>query len=109
MITLAATASLAANRQVLDVLRLVGARDAYIVRAFVRRFTLRAMGGAAIGTVLAMIAVALVPREAPGGFLTGIGFAGAEWLWPLLVPLLAGGVAFWATRTAAYRTLKDLP
>lgn len=109
LIVLAATAALAANRQVLDVLRLVGARDAYIVRAFVRRFTLRAMGGAAIGTVAAMVAVAFLPREAPGGFLTGLGFAGAEWLLPLLVPLLAGLVAFFATRHAAFRMLKDLP
>ncbi|MBD3766185.1 MAG: cell division protein FtsX, partial [Rhodobacterales bacterium] len=42
MITLAAQAALAANGQVIRVLRLVGARDAYIARAFVRRFTLRA-------------------------------------------------------------------
>ena len=46
MITLAANASLAANAQVIRVLRLVGARDSYIARAFVRRFTLRALAGA---------------------------------------------------------------
>ena len=38
MITLAANAALAANAQVIGVLRLVGARDAYIARAFERRF-----------------------------------------------------------------------
>ncbi|EPX85500.1 Cell division protein FtsX [Salipiger mucosus DSM 16094] len=50
MVTLAANAALAANAQVIAVLRLVGATDTYIARAFVRRFTLRALGGAAVGT-----------------------------------------------------------
>ncbi len=106
MITLAANAALAVNRQVLDVLRLVGARDVYIARAFVRQFTLRALGGAAVGTVLGMIAIALLPREAPGGFLTGLGFVGWGWLWPLLIPPLAGVTAFFATRRAALTNLR---
>jgi cell division transport system permease protein len=45
MITLAANAALEANAQIIKVLRLVGARDSYISRAFVRRFTLRALSG----------------------------------------------------------------
>ncbi|MBS9717469.1 cell division protein FtsX [Pseudohalocynthiibacter aestuariivivens] len=106
MITLAANAALAANLQVIRVLRLVGARDVYIARAFVRRFTLRALVGAGVGTVLAMIAVAILPdAQAAGGFLTGLGFQGVHWLLPLLIPPLAAIVSFWATRTAALRTL----
>ncbi|THD83835.1 cell division protein FtsX [Aliigemmobacter aestuarii] len=109
MITLAANASLAANAQVIKVLRLVGARDAYIVRAFVRRFTLRALAGAAAGALAGMIGVALLPSaDAAGGFLTGLGFTGAGWLLPLLLPPLAALVAFLATRTAAFRKLKEL-
>lgn len=108
MITLAAQSALAANAQVIRVLRLVGARDVYIARAFVRRFALRAFSGAMVGTVLAMIAVALLPSaDAAGGFLTGLGFTGLHWLWPLLIPPLAGFVAFWATRIAAFRTLRE--
>ena len=49
MITLAARAALAANAEVIRVLRLVGAKDSYIARAFVRRFTLRTLAGAAVG------------------------------------------------------------
>lgn len=108
MITLAANAALAANAQVIRVLRLVGARDVYIARAFVRRFTIRALLGAAAGTVLGMIAIALLPRASiEGGFLTGLGFQGTHWLLPLLIPPLAAIVAFWATRIAAFRTLKE--
>lgn len=109
MITLAANAALAANAQVIRVLRLVGARDTYIARAFVRRFTLRALGGAVAGTGLGMLAVALMPAASPnGGFLTGLGFTGLGWIWPLLIAPLAGVVAFAATRVAAFRTLKGL-
>lgn len=109
MITLAAQASLASNLQVLRVMRLVGAQDSYIVRAFVRRFTSRALTGAGIGAVLGMAAVALLPRAGQeGAFLTGLGFQGTAWLWPLTIPPLAAVTAFWATRIAAFRTLKGL-
>ncbi|MDF0598938.1 cell division protein FtsX [Psychromarinibacter halotolerans] len=109
MITLAANAALAANAQVIRVLRLVGARDVYIARAFVRRFTLRAVTGAAAGTAAGMVAVALLPSASvEGGFLTGLGFQGWHWLWPLVIPLLAAAVAFAATRAAAFRTLREL-
>lgn len=108
MITLAANAALAANAQVIRVLRLVGATDLYIARAFVRRFTLRALIGAAIGAVAGMLAVLLLPRaDAAGGFLTGLGFQGGHWLWPLTIPALAALVAFVATRQAALRTLRE--
>ena len=108
MITLAAQAALAANDQVIRVMRLVGARDVYIARAFVRRFTLRALAGASVGAAAALVALLLLPRgEVAGGFLTGLGFEGAGWLWPLVVPPLAGLVAFLATRAAALRSLGE--
>lgn len=107
MITLAAQAALAANAQVIRVLRLVGARDVTIARAFVRRFTLRAFGGAAVGTLAGIVAILFLPRaDAAGGFLTGLGFAGLHWLWPLTIPVLAAAVAFVATRAAALANLR---
>ncbi len=110
MITLAANAALAANTQVIGVLRLVGARDTYIAQAFVRRFTLRALIGAAVGTALAGLAVFLLPAaQEEGGFLTGLGFRGWQWLWLLVIPPLAASVAFGATQAAARKTLKDTP
>ncbi len=109
MITLAASAALAANAGVIKVLRLVGARDAYIAAAFVRRFTLRALAGALAGTLAGMIAVSILPAaDDAGGFLTGLGFQGWGWLMPLMLPPLAGIVAYFATRTAAIRKLTEL-
>ena len=110
MITLAANAALAANAQVIRVLRIVGAQDDYIAAAFVRRFTLRALIGSGIGALAGLIGVALLPPvDEAGGFLTGLGFQGAGWLLPLLLPPIAAAVALIATRTAAIRKLRELP
>ena len=107
MITLAAKAALAANVQVIRVLRLIGARDLTIATAFVRWFTRRAAMGSAVGTVLGMGAIAILPdASAAGGFLTGLGFQGADWLMPLTIPLIAAGVGFVATRWAALKMLE---
>ncbi|WP_109312914.1 ABC transporter permease [Ruegeria sp. AU67] len=109
MITLAANASLAANAQIIEVLRLVGARDRFIASAFVRRFTYRAFFGALVGVLFGMTGVLLLPEASvEGGFLTGLGFQGVGWLLPALIPLLGAAVAFLATWTAAVRKLKEL-
>ncbi|WP_238370974.1 cell division protein FtsX [Heliomarina baculiformis] len=109
MITLAANAALAANAQVILVLRLVGARDSYIAQAFVRRFTIRALLGAAAGVAFGMAGVLLLPEASDaGGFLTGLGFQGAGWFAPLLIPILGALVAFAATWFAARRRLEEI-
>lgn len=109
MITLAARAALATNAEVIRVLRLVGAKDSYIARAFVRRFTLRTFAGAAVGAAAGLLGVAALPAaDAAGGFLTGLGFSGTGWFWPFALPPLAAIVAFLATRRAAFQKLKEL-
>lgn len=107
MITLAANSALAANAQIIGVLRLVGALDVFIARAFVRRFTIRAFVGAVVGTLFATLGIAFLPKiDAAGGFLTGLGFQGGHWMYPALVPILSAFVAYSATRFAAHRVLK---
>lgn len=107
MITLAAQAALAANGQVVRVLRTIGASDTYIARAFVHRFTRRGLVGATVGTACGLVAVWFLPvSDTADGFLTGLGFAGVTWLWPLLIPPFAALVSFLATKRAALRTLR---
>ncbi|MCK0150541.1 cell division protein FtsX [Marivita sp. S6314] len=109
MVTLAANAALAANAQVIAVLRLVGAKDTYIASAFVRRFALRALTGAACGTLVGIIALFLIPSGGEAsGFLTGLTIQGVGWLWVMLIPPLSGLVALLATRFAAIRVLEEL-
>lgn len=107
-IALAASAALAANGQIIDVLRLVGARDAWITRAFVRRFATRTVIGAAAGTILALVVLLLFPSGPETGILSGLGFHGLQWLWPVLVPVAAAALAFAATHAAATRRLKEV-
>lgn len=107
-IALAASAALAANGQIVDVLRLVGAKDAWITRAFVQRFTLRTLIGAAGGTVLAMMVLALSPGSREAGFLGEIGPRGWEWLLPLLIPPVAAALALGATHIATTRRLRKV-
>lgn len=105
MVALAAGFALAANAQTLRVLRLVGARDAYVVRAFTRRFALRALGGATVGTAAGMAALAVLPQDA-GGVLAGLGPRGLDWLALAALPPAAGLVAWITTRIAAFRVLR---
>jgi cell division transport system permease protein len=92
----------------------VGAKDAYIARAFIRRFTVRGFYGAALGTVLGAAAMIFLPNaqeidgQTAGGFLTEFGFEGFERLWLIVIPIFAAAVAYIATRIAANLTLKRL-
>ena len=109
MVTLAANAALAANAQVIAVLRLVGAKDTYIASAFVRRFAMRALTGAGVGTVVGVLAVFAVPTGGDAsGFLTSLSIQGIGWVWVALIPPLSGFVAMIATRFAATRVLEEL-
>ncbi len=107
VVALSSKAALAASRQEIDVLHLVGAEDRYIARAFVWRFTGRAVAGALVGTAVGVLAVFLVPDDpAAGSFLTGLHPNGAGWLLPLMVPPFAAAVAYVATRFTVLRLLK---
>ena len=109
MIILAARAALAANAQVITVLRLIGATDAYIEAAFVRRFAFRTFIGAVAGTILGAGVIALFPgEEEQAAILTGLRLSGVEWMWLVLIPPILSSIAFSATRYAANRVLKGL-
>ncbi len=104
---LAARAAIAANRPVLGTLRLVGARDGFITRAFTRRLTLGTAAGALAGTAAAMLLLGLLPPASEQGFfLVGVGLVGWHWLLPLAIPPGAGLIAWLAGRRATLRQLR---
>ncbi len=107
VITLAASASLASNGQVVAVLRLVGARDRFIARAFVRSISRRAFLGATAGTLAALALFwALPDLGGPLEPVAGFGFRGRSWLLPLLIPPLATVLAWLASLATAYHVLR---
>jgi len=102
IVGLSAHNALASNQNIIRTLRLLGARDAYIARAFVRRITMRATFGAVLGMVLAMLAVVAFPAQPEAnGLLSGLTLSGADWIYPIFVPVLVGISAFAASRLAA--------
>ncbi len=102
IVVLSAHSALASNQNIIRTLRLLGARDAYIARAFVRRITMRATLGAALGMGLAMAAVIAFPSPPEtSGLLSGMRLSGVDWAYPFLVPVLVGISAFATSRIAA--------
>ncbi len=107
MVMLAARATLASNRQVVETLRLLGATDSFVARAFVRRYTLRAAVGGAVGAGLASIALTQLPGFGEAGALAAkIGPSGLEWLLIALTPLVCAAVAWLATRVSVAAALR---
>ncbi|MFN7002855.1 MAG: cell division protein FtsX [Roseinatronobacter sp.] len=109
IIALAASAALSSNRQVINVLRLVGARDRFIALAFVRRITRRALYGATSGTAVAMLALLALPQAGSAvPVLAGVGFSGWNWLLPLAVPPLTALIALAASMATAFNVLRGV-
>ncbi len=107
VLALAAQAALAANGTVVETLRLVGARDGFIARAFTRRVTLGAAAGAAVGTAVAVALLLMLPAAGRESFFpVGIRLDGWHWALPLLVPPAAALIAWGASRTATRRRLR---
>ena len=109
IVTLAASAALASNAQVIRVLRLVGAQDRFIARAFVRRMTGRAAVGAILGTAAGLVAVLSLPQGGTGSpVLADLGFEGISWALPLALPLVMAALAWIATTATAFRVLRGV-
>jgi len=109
MVMLAARAALAANAQVIAVLRLIGATDTYIVAAFVRRFAMRTFVGSCLGVVGGGLILLFLPSETTtASILTGLRLQGVDWIWLFIIPPALAAVAFIATRFAANRVLGEL-
>lgn len=107
VVGLGAQAAVAANGQVIQTLRLIGARDSYIAHAFTRRFTLRALTGSVLGGLAAVGLLAALPQASEQGFfLVGIGLQGWHWALPALVPMIAALVAWTVTRLSTRANLR---
>jgi cell division transport system permease protein len=108
VLALAARAAVAANGRVVEMLRLVGARDGFIARAFTRRVTLRAAAGAAVGTALALGVLLMLPAASGQSFFpVGIRLDGWHWALPLLVPPVSALIAWVASRAMTWRRLRE--
>ncbi|MEM6907024.1 MAG: FtsX-like permease family protein, partial [Pseudomonadota bacterium] len=110
MIGLAAQATLAGNTEIVKVVRLIGAEDRFIARAFVSRIALRGFAGGAIGTGLALGTLALLPDlglEAQIGLSLELGPL-TTLLLLIAVPFGAMAVAFIAAQASIRSALSRM-
>lgn len=106
-------ATLDAHRGILVTLRLLGAEDRYIIRAFTRRMVQRASLGAGLGTILAIGVLLALPQsdaslQTDRSILTGLTPIQAEWLAMAVVPFAAGLAAYLAAGRTARRVLRSV-
>jgi len=109
MVSMAANAALSANIKVLRVLRLVGTFDAFIVTAFVRKFTRRVFLGSFLGTTFASLVLIMMPDLGENlGILNELSLDLIDKIWIASVPLLFVLISIFVTRHAVKTSLKRL-
>lgn len=111
MVAYAARATLGANAQAIQLVRLVGGEDRFISRGFVRRLARRAGIGAAAGTAAGCIVLALLPDvEGEAGMELSLAPSAAGWvLLAIGLPLATTLVAWLAAQGAMRLTLWRMP
>ncbi|MEM1380315.1 MAG: FtsX-like permease family protein [Pseudomonadota bacterium] len=108
VIVFAARSGLAAHKNIIEVLHLVGATDSFIAGQIGRRYLLLGFLGGAGGAVAAWVTakfLALITDDA-GGFLPAFSIDTRTALWMLVIPLLLGSLSTISARIAVIRTLK---
>ncbi len=106
--------SLAVQQDVIEVLHLIGARDGYIAGGLARQTMGRALLGAFVGALLAVVVLLLLPMfltsaaEAPA-LLRGVQLSALDWVWIILLPFALSILAAGAAYLAALRGLARLP
>jgi len=111
MVAFAARATLAANREVIQTIRLMGAEDRFFSAAFTRRLAGRAALGGLGGALCATGLLAMLPSiEADAAFGSAISPGPVGWAALALGVPLAGTIVAWITaRHAVLAVLKEMP
>lgn len=107
-VILGARAALDQHRATIDVMHLMGATDRQISRLFERRVAQDAISGAALGFIVAILALTVVGWriDAVQSALVGGGTLGLiDWAFIALLPLAGVGLAIAAARVTVLRSL----
>lgn len=107
IIMFTAQSAIRINAGAIETLRLIGAKDRFITRAFVRRITIFAFIGALLGLFIALMVAMLINQGLAERFAT-LRPAGLQWVLIGAMPPLVAVFAFISARTSAMRTLKRL-
>lgn len=111
MVIFATRAGLAARRDTIELLHLIGAEDGYIARQFQRHVARQASRGGVIGTVLAigvLVAIQLLAGGVGAGLLPGLALVWWHWLALLLLPVGAALLAIFTARLTVLGALRAM-
>ena len=103
---------LAIHHDVIEVLHLIGARDAYIARQFGQRALTLGLRGGLIGLALAvptLLGVGSLASRIETGLLPTLSLAPLHWAALAVLPLAAAVVAMLTARLTVIRTLSRMP
>lgn len=109
VVVLAARGAHATHRGTIDIMHMLGATDAQVVRLFQRRMTLDALFGAVIGFTAAVIVIILVGRSmaaVASDLVQSVSLPGFSWALLPLLPLAGVGVAWISARITLQRALR---
>jgi cell division transport system permease protein len=109
VVVLAARGAHATHRGTIDIMHMLGATDAQVVRLFQRRMMLDALFGAVIGFTVAVIVIILVGRSmaaVASDLVQSVSLPVFAWVLLPLLPLLGVAVAWLSARVTLQRALK---
>lgn len=111
MVIFATRAGLAARRDTIELLHLIGAEDGYIARQFQRHVANQALRGGVIGATLAasvLIGIQLLAGGVGTGLLPGLHLVWWHWLLLPVLPLGAAGLAIVTARLTVLGELRAM-
>jgi cell division transport system permease protein len=109
IVLLAARAGLDTHRDTIEVLHMLGSTDVQVARLFQRRIALDTLIGGVIGTIAALIAVAVLGWRfgtLDAGLVATVSLRPHEWALLAIMPLLFAGLATLAARLAVLGALR---
>lgn len=110
-VLLAARSALGANRDVIEIVHLLGGTDAQVARVFQRSIGYDAAGGGAVGLALALVVILVLGRRFSGlgaGLVDNGALVWSDWLMLALVPLLSTLLAMLTARLTVLHALRKM-
>lgn len=111
IVVFATRAAMEANKSIIEVLHLIGARDAFIASEFQAQFLWVGLRAGAMGAASAAILLMILTIMAGGRgefFLPGLGVTWITYPFLVLVPILAAGVSLATARLTALSALGQI-
>ena len=110
-VLLAARSALGANRDVIEIVHLLGGTDVQVARVFQRSIGYDAAGGGTVGLALALVVILLLGRRFAGlgaGLVDNGALVWSDWLLLGLVPILATVLAMVTARFTVLHALRKM-